>query len=112
MKKGGSVIAAGDVNKLLYGGDFSEAKSISQDTAGNSQFINQLISYGSGECQFDRNATQIFLNFCYYESGIKLFKSQSQSQSIHQLHWKTINGDTLSGFDFDKNARWFCHYFA
>lgn len=99
LKKGGASIAAAKFIKLLF--DIAtkfEVDSISQDSAGKSQFFKRLISYGLGKLQFTGNPVKHSLNLFSYAPVIESFKTKSQS--IHHLHW--INNDTLSVFDFDK----------
>lgn len=101
LKKGGSVIAVGNLNKLLFDeAKCLEACSINQDTAGKSQFIKRLISFGLGKLHFDGNPIKHFLNLVAYETIIKSVKSRSQSN--HHLNWARVNDDTLSVYDLDK----------
>lgn len=99
LEKGGAGIAAARFIKLLFDkASKFEADSISQDSAGKSQFFKRLISYGLVTLQFDGNSIKHSLNLFSYAAVIESFKKQLQS--IHHLHW--INNDTLSVFDFDK----------
>ncbi len=96
--RGGAGIAANKFFFLASKIQAFELVKISQDTAGQFQFIKRLISFALGKFQYDGNPIKHSLNIFSYPLALKaLIENKEQ---LHHLHW--FNNDTISVFDLHK----------
>ncbi len=95
--RGGAAIAASKFQHLAKKVATQEFVEVSQDSAGWTQFLKRLISFGLVKLQFDGNPIKHSLNLFSYSHVLDSFK---YGDSLHHIHW--INNDTLSVFDLDK----------